>query len=408
MNDQEHKFVSVRGARVLCIALIAVGSVALIGLLVQSPQRLLPNLLLATYWLLSLGVGGLAFIAMHYVSGGRWATAIRRVPEAMAATIPFAAVGLALVLVAGRSLYPWAADTAAIENSLQKAWLNWPFFLGRSVVYLGLWALFGALILRHSRRQDVDADIAHTVSNVRLSAAFLVVFGLTLWLASEDWLMSMEPGWSSTVFCVYQFAGIVVAGLAGSILFSVWLHGVGLFRRVLTTDHLHDLGMLLFGFTTFWVYLWFCQYMLIWYVNNPEETPWIAARSHGGWARLLTASLVLNWAIPFVVLLPRWTKKRPAILGSIAALLLVGRWLDLYVTIMPFSGFPTVPVMSCELGVLAAATGLFGLLFVLMMGKAAIVPMGDPYLLNQESQALQDDKEVHESATVRDAALSSR
>jgi hypothetical protein len=260
---------------------MAVGSLAVIGLLLQSPQRLLPNLLLIAYWLLSLGLGGLAFIAMHYVSGGRWATAIRRVPEAMAATIPFAAVGLALVLVFGRSLYPWAAETAGIENSLQKAWLHWPFFLGRTVVYLGLWALFGALILRHSRRQDVDGDIAHTVSNVRLSAAFLVVFGLTLWLASEDWLMSLEPGWSSTVFSVYQFSGIVVAGLAGTILFSIWLHALGLFRRVLTTDHLHDLGMLLFGFSTFWVYLWFCQYMLIWYVNNPEETPWVAARSHG-------------------------------------------------------------------------------------------------------------------------------
>jgi hypothetical protein len=385
-----------------------VGSLGAIGLLLQSPQRLLPNLLLIAYWFLSLGLGGLAFIAMHYVSGGRWATAIRRVPEAMAGTIPLAAVGLGLVLVFGRSLYPWAAESAGSENSLQKVWLNWPFFLGRTVVYLGLWTLFGALILRQSRRQDVDGDIAHTRSNVRLSAGFLVVFGLTLWLASEDWLMSLEPGWSSTVFSVYEFSGIVVAGLAVMILFSVWLHRLGPFRHVLTTHHLHDLGMLLFGFSTFWVYLWFCQYMLIWYVNNPEETPWVAVRSHGPWARLLIVSLVLNWAIPFVILLPRWTKKRAAILGPVAAMVLAGHWLDLYVAILPPSGFPSALIISCEAGLLVAAMGLFGLLFIFSLRKAAIVPTRDPYLLDRVSLPLDDAKEIREPVSVSDAAYSGR
>jgi len=143
-------------------------------------------------------------------------------------------------------------------------------------------------------------------------------------------------------------------------------------------------------------------------VNNPEETPWVAVRSHGPWARLLIASLVLNWAIPFTVLLPRWTKKRGAILGSVAAVVLAGRWLDLYVTILPSSGFPSVPVISCELGLLAAAMGLFGLWFFFFLGKTALVPMGDPYLLARGPGTLDEEKEFRESASVRDAALSTR
>jgi hypothetical protein len=250
--------------------------------------------------------------------------------------------------------------------------------------------------------------VAHTASNVRLSAGFLVVFGLTLWLASEDWLMSLTPGWSSTVFSVYQFSGIVVAGLAGMILFSVWLRWLGPFRRVLNTEHLHDLGMLLFGFSTFWVYLWFCQYMLIWYVNNPEETPWVAVRSTGPWARLLIVSLVLNWGIPFVVLLPRWTKKRAAILGSVAALVLAGHWLDLYIAILPPSGFPSAGAMGCESGLWLGTMGLFALLFFFLLRRAAIVPTADPTLSDRVSTTLDGPKEVQKSLTARDAAYSGR
>ena len=114
-----------------------------------------------------------------------------------------------------------------------------------------------------SRRQDADNDVKYTRRNTALSAGFLVAFGVTCWLASYDWIMSLEPHWYSTIFGVYHFAGIFLSGLAAVILLAVLLQRLGPFRHVLTKDHLHDLGKLLFGFSTFWAYIWFCQYMLI-------------------------------------------------------------------------------------------------------------------------------------------------
>ena len=149
------------------------------------------------------------------------------------------------------------------------AWLSRPFFLARAAAYALIWIVFALAIRRASRRQDVDGDRRWTRANVRLSAAFLMVFGVTFTLASVDWVMSLEPMWYSTIFGVYNFAGLFLSGLAAIILVALWLERAGPLRNVLTGDHLHDLGKLLFAFSMFWMYIWFSQYMLIWYTNIP-------------------------------------------------------------------------------------------------------------------------------------------
>jgi hypothetical protein len=192
--------------------------------------------------------------------------------------------------------------------------------------------------------------------------------------------MSLEPGWSSTMFSVYQFAGLFLAGLAGIIVLAAWLRRLGPFRQVLTTEHVHDLGKLLFGFSTFWMYLWFFQYMLVWYVNNPEETNYFARRLHGGWRPLFLLDIALNWGIPFLVLLPRASKQRVGVLVAVSVVILAGRWLDLYIAILPYAGEPTLTTLAWELGLLAGAGGLFALVFFAAFGKAAVIPVGDPFL----------------------------
>ena len=368
----------------LCGGLAVLGGAALAVGLFQGPERAWLDLLLVSYYLLCLGLGGLVFVALQYVTGAGWSVALRRVPEAMAAVVPVAALGLGAVFLARPSLYPWAGAVTGeggAVNPLRQAWFNPPFFLARAAFYLACWIVLGLALVRTSRRQDRDGDPARTRRNVRVSAAFLVVFAVTFWLASQDWLMSLDPEWYSTIFAVYQFGGVLLGGLAGMILLAVCLRWLGPFRNVLTAAHLHDLGKLLFGFSTFWMYLWFCQYLLIWYVNNPEEAVWFARRLHGDWAPLFVLNIVLGWGIPFVVLLPRATKQRAGVLAAVSLVVLAGRWLDLYLEILPRAGDPPLAGAGWELGLLAGAVGLFGLVFFAALGRAALVPVGDPFLV---------------------------
>jgi hypothetical protein len=163
-------------------------------------------------------------------------------------------------------------------------------------------------------------------------------------------------------------------------LLLVWLQGHSPLKSVIREQHLHDVGKLLFAFSTFWAYLWFSQYMLIWYANLPEETVYYVRRLHGFWQPLFVLNLVLNWAVPFFALLPRMNKQKIGVLVRVSIALLVGRWLDLYLMIMPpFSGGkPRIGIW--EIGLVAGLVGVFGLGFFAALGRAPLVPVRDPYL----------------------------
>jgi hypothetical protein len=362
-----------------------VGMVTLAAGLYVAPLRTWLNLLLVSNYLIGLGLGGLLLVALHYVTGARWSLAVRRVPEAMAAVLTLGAIGILAVLLGQPSIYPWTDATSqhTSGSSLQQLWLNRPFFIIRSCVYLALWLAFAAAIVRNSRRQDTENNPAPTVRNIRLSAAFLVVFGITCWLASYDWIMSLEPRWASTVFGVYQFAGIFASGIAAVILFVIWLRQLSPMKSVLNESHLHDLGILLFSFTSFWMYIWLCQYLLIWYVNNPEETEYYRKRIHGDWLVLFIVNIVLNWGIPFVVLLFRSAKRSPFVIGTVACVVLVGRWLDLYLMIAPSQHEMKPAFGPIEIGLAVGAIGIAILLVLQSLGNAALIPPHEPVNLGE-------------------------
>lgn len=178
---------------------------------------------------------------------------------------------------------------------------------------------FAFAIVPTSRRQDGDGSAIHTHRNVRLSVTFLIIFALTFWLASVDWVMLLEPHWFSTIFGIYRFAGMFSIGLALLILLVLWLRHSGPPRDFVNEEHLHNLGKLLFAFSTFWMYIWFSKYMLIWYANIGEETVFYVARLRNVWGPLFLLNMLLNWVVPFAALLPRGSKRSARSLGRVAA-----------------------------------------------------------------------------------------
>ncbi|MEW6755561.1 MAG: hypothetical protein AB1505_31975 [Candidatus Latescibacterota bacterium] len=369
------------------LAALAVASAAVLAVAAGvAPERAWPMVLLVGQYGVGLGLAGIFFVALQYATGAGWSVALRRVPEAMASLLAWGGLAVLALLLVHPEVYPWAAEGALGDEpsyAFKRFWLDQPCFTVRSVLYLALWGAFTAAILRHSRRQDVDGEAAHTRRNVRLSIAFLVVFAVTVWLSSFDWLMSLDPHWYSTIFGVYNFAGLFSAGLAMIIVVSVLLRRLGPRRvgplaGVVNDAHFHDLGKLLFAFTTFWMYVAFSQYMLIWYANIHEETAYFARRMQGLWEPLFLLNIALNWVVPFGVLLPRGTKRAPRVLVKVAIAVLAGRFLDLYLMIEP-EFHPQGPVfgpVEVAAAVLVAAGSLLAVLWAL--GRAPLVPLHDP------------------------------
>jgi len=358
-------------------AMAAAGALALIAGALVAPQRAWANLLLASFLLIGLGLAGLLFVALEYVTHAGWSVAFRRVPEAMAGALPFGAAGLALVLVLGAGIYPWTHEPL---HGFKAWWLSTPFFALRAAFYVLLWVLLGWAIIRTSRRQDTDGDVAHTYRNIRTSIVFVLVFSITFWLASYDWIMSLEPHWASTIFGIYNFAGLFASGLAALILLVIWLRRSGPLRDFVTAEHLHDLGKLYFAFSTFWMYIWFSQYMLIWYANISEEAVHYARRQQGAWGTLFVLNMVLNWVVPFLALLGKRAKRDPRILAKVAAVGLAGRWLDLYLMITP-AVTPGAPLFGpIEIALAAGAGSVFLLAFLRGLRQAPPVPVQDPRL----------------------------
>lgn len=321
---------------------VAAGAaLAVTGVLVD-PAAGWAGILTAAVYGISLALGGALFVAIKTASGARWWLSFRDAPLDLAATLPVPAAALLLCLVVGlQVLYPWARP-GGLEGHLHEkaAWLNPPLFLARAVVILAVWIAMIAALRRGSARTSIS---------------FLLVFAATFSVASWDWTMSLEPEWYSTVYAVYGFAGCFLGGIA-----AVAALCLGLGRARLSDAQRHDLGKMLFAFSAFWAYLWFCQFLLIWYADIPEETSHFVTRTSGGWAMLFYLNPVLSFAIPFVALLSVPQKKNEALLLQVSLFVLAGRWLDGYLAVapavVPASVFPTyaVAATAAVLGGMAA------------------------------------------------------
>lgn len=349
--------------------------------------RVWASLLQNAFFFLTLALGALVFVAINRVANAGWDTAIRRVPEAMTTYLPAGSLAM-LALFFGRdhlysglrTFFGYAGKPMVFKN----AWLSTPFFFGRMVVFLGVWLLLAWLMRRASQKQDADGDVSHTIRLKRYSGIFLGVFGLTFTLASFDWLMSIEPLFYSTIYAFYVISGLLLSGFAAITILVILARRRGLLPE-LNEHHLHFLGKLVLGFSTFWAYIWLCQYLLIYYANLPEETIYYIRRMQPpDWKVLFFANLFLNWLIPFSLLLPKSVKKRDAWLLTACGTVLLGHWIDLYVTIFPAFGHSAL-VGFVDIALVVGFTAIFLWSFARGLSRSALVPRRDPYLVESLS-----------------------
>ena len=352
--------------------------------IVTGRERAWSALFVGSYILVGLGLGGPLFLAMHRLSGGGWATALRRIPESMFALLPVGGLGMVLVLVVHPQMYAWTHPDPGLAHLMygfKGLWLERNFFLVRSGLYLLGWWWLGRNVVASARLLGDEGGEDAYRTHGRHSAVFVVFFALSFSLASFDWVMSVEPSWYSTIFALYCFAGLFLSFLSLMTLLAVWLQHRGPFRSVLNGEHLHDLGKLMLGFSTFWAYMWFSQYMLIWYSNLPEEVGYYVLRQHGAWNSVFYLGLALNWAIPFAVLLPKQAKRSPSVMAKVAGVFLVGRWLDVHLLVVPALVGPlALPFSIWDVGAVVAVLGIVSLVLTRVLGESQLVPSRDPLL----------------------------
>ncbi len=369
-------------------SLVLLGMGAVIYGLQSAPQRTWPNLLLDGFYITSLALSALFFLATQRLTGARWSASLRRIPEAFMLALPVSSVLMLAVFFGRRTLFSWT-HAGAFDHASTLAgrvqYLKTPGVFGRMIVILGLWTLFALLFRRTSLEQDrkPEMSLALHARLTRFAVLFVLLFALTFTLGAYDWLLSLDPQWVSTMFAVYVFAGTFVQGIAAVTLTAVLLKERGPLRDVISEHQLHDLGKMLFAFSTFWAYIWVCQYLLIWYGNIPEEVTHYMSRTNGPWLYLFALNFIVNWVVPFTGLIAVRAKRSPKVLMSICVLLLLGHWLDLYLLIMP-SLWSAPKLGLFEFLIAAGYLSLLYSLVVWALRRAPLVPLHDPVLVYEE------------------------
>ena len=370
------------------ILLMCLGIVGIAGAFYYLPIKVWINILTANFMFLSIGLFGFFMLAVTNIVGAAFVAPYRKVLEAMAGTVPYLGLTMLVILLGSHSLYEWThADVVMNDKILMEkaSYLNLPFFSIRMVICIGLWSLMSFVLVRKFREQENFPERAERIqeSLSGLSAAFMIIFAVTYCMASFDWIMSLEPHWFSTIFGVFTFSGLVVSGLATLILVLIHLQHLG-YLKDLNLNHYHDLGKLLLGFTTFWAYIWFSQYLLIWYANIPEEGEYYVLREHFGWSWLFWINIVLNWVVPFLILLPRWTKRNKTVLQRTCLIILLGQWLNLYIMIAPkvmeHHGVMNPTITWIELFIALGYAGLFLFIFFKRLSQSSLVATNSPFL----------------------------
>lgn len=367
------------------------GSVLLAGGYVLDSTQFFRSYLIGFLFWLAPALGSLAVVMLHNMTGGAWGFAIRRLLEAgMRNVLLMAALFVPILLFGVHELYEWShAEVVAADKILQhKApYLNQTFFTIRAVFYFAIWAFFALTMIRLSARYDRRLDIGALRKMKAISGFGLGLYVLTMSFASFDWGMSLEPHWFSTIYGVLFVIGQVLSTLCLATFAASRLARFEPFSRWYEKKHFHDLGNLMLAFVLLWAYVSFSQFLIIWSGNLPEETPWYLNRIGGAWQGMALFLVLFHFAAPFVVLLTRRAKRNASTLATLAALMFLVRFVELYWLIAPAFHHGEMHVSWMDVVAPVAIGGLWIGTFARNLRGRPLVSLQDGRLLGQLEEA---------------------
>src|SRR6266508_3684041 len=368
---------------------LLLGSVALVALVlcvvgaVVNPHQMSYSWLFAFAFFFTLCAGCFFWTIVHHATDADWSVVVRRQLENIAASLVILAVLFIPVLPLRHPRYSWMDIPPGHEASLdsKRAYLNWDFFLGRAVLFLGFFAAAAIALRRLSVRQDKDGNPRFTIGMRKIAFISLPMFALCLTFGAFDWLMSLNYTWFSTMFGVYIFAGAAGSSMSLLVLVITALRQAGYLKAVVTIEHYHIMGKWMFAFCVFWAYIGFGQYMLIWYANIPEETEYFITRNTESWWALSMLLVIGRFFITFGILLLRSIKKEPHRLCIVAGWIVCMQMLDMYIIVLPALHGTGVHVSIWDVVSLIAIGATLGFAYLRVVAMTSLFPIRDPRLI---------------------------
>ena len=379
-------------AKNFSIALMSIGIIALIFGFVTDAHSTWPALLFNTYFYLGISVFAVFFVAMQYVAEAGWSIVLKRVPEAIMAALPFFSIIMLFIVFASimhwNHIYHWLHEgimDPASEHydriiAGKEPYLNATFFIVRTIIYLLIWNYFAKKLRRLSILEDANGGTSYHNSGVKTSAWFMVFFAVTSATASWDWIMSIDTHWFSTIFGWYIFAEWSAIGFTTILLFTLYLQKQGYLEDV-NENHIHDLGKWIFAFSLVWTYMWFSQFMLIWYANIPEEVTYYTARLEvSNYRFLFWFSMLINFILPIILLMSRDAKRHKGRLIFVSVFILIGHWLNSYLLVTPGVLNTHGHIGFTEIGIGIGFAGVLIYLTLNALEKAPMEAKNHPFL----------------------------
>ncbi|HVB02468.1 MAG TPA: hypothetical protein VNE41_01990 [Chitinophagaceae bacterium] len=392
----KEQFVMPARLRTISYVLIGIGILSLLaGALtlggVNGTMHFWAAILLDSIFFLLVCVAVTLILAAATLAQGAWQVAMRRVLEAIIMAVPVLGVIVLLVLIilifGHKPVYPWTNQAAVAADKIlrgKRPFLNPGFIIGFSLVIIAGWSFFGWKLRRLSLQEDLAPRGSTSIfwRNIVVCALFVIFYAITNSGSSWAWLMSITPHWYSTLYAWYIFSSTLVCGAAVLTLFVILLKNLG-YLEFVTREHLHTLGLWMFAFSIFWTYLWFAQYMLIWYANIPEETTYFHIRMLGAYRAFFYLTLIINFVTPFLALMSRDSKRKYSTMTIMAIIIFLGHWLDFYMIVYPGTvgrSEGTWHLGWYEVGLTAGFVGLLILLVTRNLARAPMYPKNHPFL----------------------------
>ncbi len=357
-------------------------------------KRFFVNLWINNVFFAGLALIGVFFFAIQYVAQAGWSVGIKRIPLAFGSWLPVAFVlMLGVYFIAGHDIFHWTHadlydEVGGDEIMKGKAsYFFWPmqggefplFFVGRMIVFFAVWYLLFRKLRQLAFQEDLEGGSEKWYKMRKISAIFLIFFAVSSSMAAWDWVMSIDAHWFSTMFGWYSFASWWVAGLAFTLFIVVTLKDKG-YLSVVNESHIHDLGKFVFAFSIFWTYIWFSQFMLIYYAHIPEETVYFVERWKGYYAPVFYINLILNFFFPFLVLMTRDAKRHTRILKVVCPVVVFGHWMDFYLMITPGTLAENGGFGFLEVGLILVYFSAFLYVALSALSKAPLFAKNDPML----------------------------